>query len=120
MNLESESSYDNYRRGRDLMGSGDLAGAIECLRRSSEIDPHHKTLELIGECLMRTGRNIEAIIPLAASSTLNVGPRAPSLLAEAYLALGKMHDAKAMAEMALSRDANCKRAKIVLETAAQA
>ena len=86
------------------MEHGQFEEAALYFAQSIALCPHFKTLELQGECLLRLGRWREAIVPLAAASTLNLGVRAPSLLAEAFLLLGESHDATFAAELALSRD----------------
>ena len=78
-----------YEAGRAHMAAGELEAAHNALRLSAEANPHFKTLELLGECLLKLGRPKEAIVPLAAASALNAGIRAPSLLAQAFLALGE-------------------------------
>ena len=67
---------------------------------------------------MRLERFNEAIPWLAAARTLNPGVRAPSLLAEAWLALGRPTEALAAADIALTRDSKNKTALRVRETAA--
>jgi hypothetical protein len=52
---------------------------------------------------------------LAAATTLNAQVRAPSLLAEAFLALGDELAAHRIARLALDRDPNNKRARNVFE-----
>ena len=93
-----------YEDGRVAMDAGDFETAVVCFRRSGEIHTHYKTLELLGECLGSLNRWQEAIVPLAAASALNHGVRAPSLLAEAFLQIGRYSDAVYAADLALSRD----------------
>lgn len=97
------SSYELYRQARERMDAGCLEEAVSLFARSVAIDPHFKALEQQGECLLRLGRTREAIVPLAAATTLNRGSRAPALLADAFLRLGEMDDAREMAALALSR-----------------
>jgi tetratricopeptide (TPR) repeat protein len=73
-------------------------------QQSAVASPHFKTYELLGECYMRLKRLPEAIPFLAAATTLNRGVRAPSLLAEVWLALGHHQEAAEAASIALSRD----------------
>lgn len=108
-----------YEDARAAMGQGDLEGAVRGFRDSAEAWPHFKTLELLGECLMKLNRLREAIVPLAAATTLNQGVRAPALLAEAFLHLGELSDAKAAAQLALSRAPNNRMALQVLAAIAQ-
>ena len=92
------------------MAKGRLDEAIDSFQRSLVADPHHKTAELLGECLMRRQRFGEAIVFLAAATQMNRGCRAPCLLAKAYLAIGRDVDALSSAEEALSRNPNNKEA----------
>ena len=62
---------------------------------------------------MEVGQWLEAIVPLAAATTLNRGVRAPSLLAEVFMHLEEWPDAEALAAIALSRGPNNKRARHV-------
>jgi tetratricopeptide (TPR) repeat protein len=91
--------------------------AIALYQRSADIFPHFKTLELLGELLLKTGKPKEAIVPLAAATTLNKQVRAPSLLAEALLMIGERQKARDVARLALKRDQRNKKAiEIIGET----
>ena len=105
-----------YRAGREHMDAGRLEEAVAVFQRSVEELPHFKTLELLGECLVRLKRDGEAIVPLAAATGLNRGVRAPYLLAEVFLRMGERGDARLAAEEALRRDPNNRRAREVLNT----
>lgn len=59
------------------MEAGDLERAAALLGESVAIWPHFKTLELLGECLLRLDRPREAIGPLAAASALHRQDHAP-------------------------------------------
>jgi tetratricopeptide (TPR) repeat protein len=100
------------------MEDGGVEQAAELFRQAAIELPHYKTYELLGECYMRLERFTEAIPWLAAATTLNAGVRAPSLLAEAWLALGCHAEALAAADIALTRDSKNKAALRVRETAA--
>lgn len=93
------------------MDEGEFEDAVLLFQQSISQYPHFKALELLGECFYRLNRLSAAIVPLAAATALNNGVRAPSLLAEVFLNLEQYQEAKYMAEMALSRDANNRRAK---------
>lgn len=112
-------SSESYQQARSLMNQGQPEEAVLLFQRSAALDPHFKTLELLGECLIRLGRLREAIIPLAAATGLNRGVRAPSLLAEVFLRLQDYHAAKEMAELALSRDAGNRKAQEVKKVVAE-
>jgi tetratricopeptide (TPR) repeat protein len=100
------------------MADGLYQQATELFHQSATESPHFKTYELLGECYMRQKRLTEAIPFLAAATALNVGVRAPSLLAEAWLALGHHVEAAEAAGVALSRDPQNKVALRVRESAA--
>ena len=109
-----------YERARELMKQGQFEEAANLFEKNVKANPHFKELELLGECFLHLGRLPEAIVPLAAAATLNKGVRAPSLLAEVFYLLGKMHDAAEMAEIALSRDSTNRKALAVKQQVAQA
>lgn len=102
------------------MRQGQYEEAVRLFERNVKLNPHFKELELLGECLLHSGRLREAIVPLAAATTLNAGVRAPSLLAEIFYRLGEMDDANQMAELALSRDPKNRKALEVKERVAEA
>jgi tetratricopeptide (TPR) repeat protein len=93
-----------YRHGRELAELGRRDEAVRVLRASAEIEPHFKTLEVLGEVLIKLGRFTEAVVPLAAATTLNRQVRAPSLLAKALLAAGDRGAARQAARIATARD----------------
>jgi tetratricopeptide (TPR) repeat protein len=107
--------YELYKKGHLLVRTGDYEEAISLFRRSAEMEPHFKTFELLGECLLALNRNSEAVGPLAAATTLNRGVRAPSLLAEAFLRNQKCDDAEDFAKLALQRDPRNKGVRDVLK-----
>lgn len=102
-----------------MMNAGRFEEAIVLFEQSISDDPHFKTLELLGECFIKLNRPVEAIVPLAAAVALNKGVRAPSLLAEVFLRLDKHRAAKEMAEIALSRNANNRKALEIIKAASQ-
>jgi tetratricopeptide (TPR) repeat protein len=110
-----DESRGHYEKGRALLESGDVTGAIAQLELSIARAPHFKALELLGEAFLRTGDPVRAIVPLAAATTLNAQVRAPSLLAEALLAAGNRHDAYRISQIALERDANNRKARAVFD-----
>ena len=99
------------------MGRGEIEEAASLFEQSNHLSPHFKSLELQGECLMSLGRWQEAVIALAAATSLNAGVRAPALLAGALLRLGDYHQALAVAEVALDRDGNNRAALAAKEVA---
>ena len=106
---------DLYEEGRSRMAAGAVDEAIALFRRSAALDPHFKTLELLGECHCRLEQWKEAVAPLAAATTLNRQSRAPALLAEVFEQLGDRDRAIELAHLALSRDGHTKRAKVLLQ-----
>jgi Flp pilus assembly protein TadD len=116
--MSEEAARVLYEQGRELLRQDRYEEAIVQFRRSAELDPHFKTLELLGEGLIQLGRFKEAIIPLAAATTLNRQSRAPSLLAKALLASGDREGARDAAQLALTRAPNNRLAsEVVRETA---
>ena len=105
----------HYEEARRLMEAGSFEQAATLFLQSSAASPHFKTYELLGECYLRLKRFTEAIPYLAAATTLNRGVRAPSLLAEAWLALGQQREAREAVDIALSRDPTNKTALAVQE-----
>lgn len=93
---------------RGLMDTGEYAEAAALLEASTKLDTHYKTIELLGECLWQMGRLRDAVLPLAAATTLNRQPRAPALLAQIFLELGDVRQAREMAELALERNPGSK------------
>lgn len=113
-------SHELYLEGRRLMDEGSLDEAVTLFQQSIASWPHFKSLELVGECLMRLDRLHEAIVPLAAAASLNRGVRAPSLLAEVFLRLEDYPAAREMAEVTLSRDPLNQKAQEVKRAVAEA
>jgi tetratricopeptide (TPR) repeat protein len=106
-----------YEEARRLMDEQDFEQAAALFQQAAVESPHFKTYELLGECYMKLERFTEAIPWLAAATTLNRGVRAPSLLAEVWLALGSPSEALEAAEVALAHDPKNKSALRVREAA---
>ena len=102
------------------MGAGRFEEAAGLLTQSIAAWPHFKSLELLGECLIKIGRLQEAIVPLAAATALNAGVRAPALLAEVFLQLDQREDAERAAEIASTRHPANKTARKVKDALADA
>jgi tetratricopeptide (TPR) repeat protein len=88
MEASETLSYVYYKRGKSAMAQKRFEDAIVVFIRSIAIEPHFKTLELLGECYQLLNRPKEAIVPLAAASTLNDQIRAPALLSKVLLDVG--------------------------------
>ena len=114
MSTDEERAQGLYHRGRELMDAGSLEDAIQALSQSAELHPHFKTLELLGECYLSVGRVREAIVPLAAATSLNEQSRAPALLADALYKLGDNEQAIRLARLAMLRAPSNKLARSVL------
>lgn len=111
---DGDLAYQLYEQGKVLMQQDDMHQAILAFEASAIIEPHFKTLELLGECLLDVGRARDAILPLAAATSLGKTARAPALLAKALLETGKESDAMSAARVALERDPAIALAKNVL------
>ena len=103
-----------YNEGKTLMTEGAFEEAASKFAQSAASSPHFKTLELLGECHAKLGRFQDAVVPLAAATTLNLQSRAPALLAEVFEQLGDRERAIAMARLAIERSAVNKQAQAVL------
>jgi tetratricopeptide (TPR) repeat protein len=97
-------SSDLYHQAREVMEKNQLEDAVRLFQQSITLSPHFKSLELLGECFIHLNRLAEAVVPLAAATTLNQGVRAPSLLADVFLKLEDYDRANELAKIALSRD----------------
>jgi len=104
-----------FEAGRAALQANDVDAAIGHLEESIAQSPHFKALELLGEAWLKKGEPRRALVPLAAATTLNAQVRAPSLLAEALLALGNSLEACRIAQLALGRDSSNKKAHAVAE-----
>ncbi|MFH1748864.1 MAG: hypothetical protein ABIG44_17670 [Planctomycetota bacterium] len=77
-----EESFERYQEARELMEQGQFRPAIDMFARSFHLAPHAKTAELLGECHAKLGELTDAVMGLAAATTLGRSGRAPFLLAE--------------------------------------
>jgi hypothetical protein len=71
-------------------------------------------LELLGECLVSLGRLRDAVVPLAAATSLSEQSRAPALLADLMRRLGDVDAAVRFARLALQRALDNKSARVLL------
>ena len=111
---ESESQR-LYLKGCHFMYQGDLERARRYLRKSARLEPHHKTLQILGECLQKMGRLSEAVVPLAAAVSLNPHPRSAALLAQTFFAISDFVNARKYAEITLVRMPHYRRIKDLLD-----
>lgn len=75
-----------YALAREAYDSDRVAEAIELFRASAHLHPHFKTLELLGDALVRTGQRSEGIIYLAAAAGLAPEQSRPRFLLARVLA----------------------------------
>lgn len=102
----------HYHRGREAMNAGELETAIRMFRSSMDASPHFKTAELLGECLLNTGRPLEAIVFLACAAGLGTKQsRSRFLLAQALEAVGDYQDALIKLQEALAMNPRYKQAR---------
>jgi len=109
-----------FNQARDAVDRGDIENAIRLFQASLLLEPHYKTALLLGECLVRKERWLDAVVPLAASTTLNNQAIAPTLLAEVMLKLDEPWQALRFVRMGLDRNPNYGRAKALLPFAEEA
>ena len=115
---QMDRSQALYHEGRVLMEAGELEQAVQRLKQSAEAVPHFKSLELLGECLLKLRRPLDAIIPLAAATALNNQVRAPSLLSQAFLQCGQLLEAGEFASLVLKKAPGNRVARDIMEVAA--
>jgi tetratricopeptide (TPR) repeat protein len=108
---DCDESLVLYHQARDEMDAANYGKAIELFEQSNRLSPHFKTCLLLGDCLMRVQRVREAIIPLAAATTLNRQGIAPTLLAECFLGLNDPSSAWEYVQIARARQPHYKRAQ---------
>jgi tetratricopeptide (TPR) repeat protein len=113
---DHEASQKLYAAGRRAMDAGDLQRAVNLFEASITALPHFKSLELLGECLLRLGRPKEAIVPLAAATALNRQVRPRSFLAQALAKTGDADRARELVRSVLSEAPGNRLARQVLET----
>jgi tetratricopeptide (TPR) repeat protein len=100
-----DSSKQLYDNARELMDAKRFEDALAIFQKSFALCPHAKTLELMGECHATLGRQIEAIIALAAATSFGRHERPPTLLARMLRESGHLQAALEFARMAAGRNA---------------
>jgi tetratricopeptide (TPR) repeat protein len=94
----------------------DFDAAVEQFLHAFLLEPHFKTLELLGTCCQRLGRLHEAVLYLAAAAGLGNGQfRARFLLAEVLASLGDIDGAVNKLEEAIELNPNFRRARELLK-----
>ncbi len=92
-----------YQEARRLFEQGRFGDAQALFAESARVDPHYKSYELYGECLLRVGRPADAVLPLAAACAFNRGARPRVLLARSLAQIGRATEARAWLAEALER-----------------
>ena len=101
------------------MEKGNIPLAIGSFRQSMALEPHFKTAELLGECLLGHGKPTEAILYLSAACGLGTNAfRAKYLLAKAFLAVEDNDEALHHLEDALAMNPDYKDAQKLLKSLA--
>jgi tetratricopeptide (TPR) repeat protein len=108
---DQDGSLKLFEQARNEMEAGRYENAIAHFEESNHIQPNYKTCLLLGDCLMRLQRFRDAVIPLAAATTLNRQGIAPTLLAETFLALDDASRAYEYVKIAIERQPHYKRAQ---------
>ena len=109
---ESSSLYENARAAMD---DNRLWEAVELFEKSIGLYPHFKACELAGECCLRIGEPVKAVLYLSAAAGLgNNAFRARYLLAQALIALGDKELAIEKLQEALAMKEDYKRARDML------
>jgi len=116
LQVDHSNAGELYEEGKAAMKASSLPAAIENFKESLKYSPHPKTLELLGECLLAQGNDIEAIIYLSASAGLGSKQfRARFLLAKALSQVGEMSLAIDKLEEALEFKPDYRMAKDLLD-----
>ena len=113
--VQREESTRLYELGNKEFRTGNIAEVIKFFEESIGLFPHFKTLERLGDCYAAVDRYADAMVALAAATTLNRGVRVPFLLMELQLKLDDLHSAKKLAKIILERSPGHARAVAVLE-----
>ena len=112
----AEAARTLYQQARAAMAAGDRSAAISQFTESAQLQPHFKTYELLGECLLAEGQVTQAILYLSAAVGLGRKTfRAHYLLATALLELGAPEDAREQLIIALELQPNYSSAERLLE-----
>lgn len=90
-----------FQQARQLFDQGRFSEALPLFAEAARRDPHYKSFELLGDCLLRSGRPAEAVLPLAAACALNRGARPRVLLARSFLQIGRVDKARSWLTEAL-------------------
>lgn len=111
----NDLSRQLYDEACEKIHAGDFADAIQLFRRSLELEVNYKSLLHLGRCYLELGQYREAIVPLAAATTLNGQGIAPYNLAIVMQNLGDLNFALKLSELAVARQPDLRRARILME-----
>ena len=100
------------------MEKGDFVRAVYSLTRSADLQPHFKTSECIGVCLLEQSNFSEAVIHLSISVKLGKGRQSKPLflLAKALFELNQIEMARDNLNQALSINPDYKAARDLLSS----
>lgn len=113
MNEDTPASRDGgmgdadrlYQEARGDLDCGATDPGMEKLRQSARFHPHFKTYELLGECLLEKGEEVEAVLYLSAAAGLEPRQqRSRYLLARALMRLGQPLEAAAQLQQVVAHD----------------
>lgn len=115
--VDAESrATELYLLGRAAFDAGDLPRCVEHMRASAWLEPHYKTMETLGEALLRLGDLTESVVWLSAAA--GIAPRqarARLLLAQALESRGEIDAARVQLEEALRINPRFASARAMLE-----
>jgi tetratricopeptide (TPR) repeat protein len=110
-----EKATELYDLGRQAFDEGDFQRCADLLRASAALEPHFKTMEVLGEALLRLGNARESILWLAAAAGFSPKQvRSRLLLAEALEEIGEIGDARIQLAEALRVNPRYKSAAAML------
>ena len=111
------TAAEHFQRGSELASNSEFLAAANEFHDSIRFEPHYKTSEYLGECLIRLQRYSEAVIYLSAAAFLDPdgGAHTQTRLAESFALAGRDLEAVQAARGALRLDPANAAAKAVLE-----
>jgi tetratricopeptide (TPR) repeat protein len=103
MKTPGDFAGELYQAGRAAMEAGKLETAANLFRASARLEPHFKTLELLGELLLESqGATTETILVLSSAAGLGNRPfRSLFLLAKALALRGDISHAIEKLDLAI-------------------
>ena len=103
MNIQrKENATELHDLGRQALDAGDLQLCVEYMRAAAALEPHYKTMELLGEALLRLGNLDDSVLWLAAAAGLSPKQvRSRFLLAQVLESREQIGDARIQLREAL-------------------